>query len=55
MSWQLVFKAPDEEDAEFAGSAGESMPAQRKPVSMTLQLDPGTVVLTTAGDDEDDD
>jgi hypothetical protein len=56
MSWQVVFSAPDAgaempPDVDFQDFAPpESAP--RKPVSMTVQLDSGTVVVD-ADEDED--
>ena len=52
MAWELIFKAPDA-DSEQVAEVDADRP--RKPVSMTVQLDPGTSVVVTAGDDEDDD
>ncbi len=55
MAWQLIFKAPDDDSDEAALSHVEPPnPAARKPVSMTVQLDPGSIVVAS-GDDEDDD
>lgn len=51
MSWQLIFKAPDD-----VPEHEEPTPMVRKPVSVTLQLEqPGTLASVAAGDDDDDD
>lgn len=51
MAWQLIFKAPED-----GTDLDEPTPAVRKPVSVTLQLDPGTMVVVPTGTvDEDDD
>lgn len=49
MAWQLIFKAPEDET-----ELEERAPVVRRPVSVTLQLDPGTMVVVPAGGDEDD-
>ena len=54
MAWQLIFKAP-EPDSDESRVEDSERPMARKPVSMTLQLDPGTMVVVAAGDDDDDD
>ena len=54
MAWQLIFKAP-EPDSDESTRQEDERPLARKPVSMTVQLDPGTRVVVAAGDDEDDD
>lgn len=56
MAWQLIFKAPDESDAlPLAARGPEVTPPPRRPVSMTLQLEPGTMVVVPAAGDDDDD
>jgi hypothetical protein len=55
MSWQLIFKAPDTEPQGEPGDPELDRPASRKPVSMTVQIEPGAMVIVAAGDDEDDD
>jgi hypothetical protein len=55
MAWQLIFKAPDVDSEGIELEPVERPSPERKPVSMTLQLDPGTMVVVAAGDDEDDD
>lgn len=56
MAWQLIFKAPENDsDESTVFEAERPAPLPRKPVSVTLQLDPGTMVVGAAGDDDDDD
>lgn len=56
MAWQLIFKAPDEHDVLAAPlPKPEVTPPPRRPVSMSLQLDPGTMVVVPAAGDDDDD
>ena len=53
MAWQLIFKAPEPDSDP---SDAETNLPPRKPVSVKLQLDPGTmVVVNGGGDDEEDD
>ena len=55
MGWQLIFKAPDTDSEQAAGLDTDRPALPRKPVSMKVQLDPGTMVVVTGGDDDDDD
>ena len=55
MGWQLIFKAPEDTEEAPVPVGDLPGPAPRKPVSMTLQLDPGTMAIVASGDDEEDD
>ena len=56
MAWQLIFKAPDPDSGEsWAERPEDPAPPSRKPVSMTLQLDPGTMAVVPGGADEEED
>lgn len=55
MAWQLIFKAPDDEVEGSILESDDSAPVVRKPVSVKIQLEPGTMVVVGAGDDDDDD
>ena len=50
MGWQLIFKAPED-----GTDSMETAPPVRKPVSVTLQLDPDMTLALPVGDVDDED
>ncbi len=56
MAWQLIFKALEPEDeGAWAIELDRTNPWPRKPVSMTVQLEPGTSGGGASGDEDEED